>query len=58
MEGAMPQLGLSVGPSGADANSGSGATGTGDFFFKQKGPVQQLLPLIVLVGAVWLITRK
>lgn len=54
----LPSFGLSAGPSAADATSGVGGARTGDFYFKQTSMVSQLLPMALILGAVWLITKK
>lgn len=55
----MGGLSLSAGPSAADARSGGGPVGTGDFNFKPKGGLlQNALPLVALVAVLWLMQRK
>ena len=56
--GGIPGLNLSAGPSAADTSSGYGATGTGDFFFKQGKGMDQFMPLLALAGILWIIMRK
>lgn len=60
----MPSLGLSTGPSVADARSqgsSGGTAATGDFYFKQPPAaslIAQALPLITVGLIAWLAFRR
>jgi hypothetical protein len=64
MEGALPQLGISSGPSMSDGTASANGTGTGatGAFMIGGGPgpqgLEKYLPWLLIGGVAWLVLRK